>query len=95
MNQNKLTFDSENLVVDWLEFSIEGLYELEEFEAIANYFDRKLKLNSIFRESAKRSSQSLISHPANNFNVLFVQTCLKYWSSTKLFFSGKNGSQLL
>lgn len=73
MKQNKLTFDSENLVVHWLEFSIKELYELEDIEELANYFHRKLKLNSIFRESAKRSSQSLINHLANNFNILFVR----------------------
>ena len=78
IKQNKLTFDNENLVVHLLKFSIEGLYGLEEIKALANYFDRKLKLNSTFRESAKRSSQSLITHPANNFNILFVRTCLKY-----------------
>ena len=92
MKQNKLTFDTENLVVHWLEISIEGLYDLEEIQALANYFDKKLELNSTFRESAKRSSQSLISRPANKFNVLFVQTCLKYWSGTKLIFSGENGT---
>lgn len=73
MKQNKLTFDTENLVVHWLEISIEGLYDLEEIQALANYFDKKLELNSTFRESAKRSSQSLVSRPANKFNVLFVQ----------------------
>jgi hypothetical protein len=92
MNQNKLTFDTENFVVHWLEISIEGLYDLEDIKALASYFDRKLKLNSTFRESAKRSSQSLRSHPGNKFNVLFVRTCLKYWSGTKLIFSGENGT---
>jgi hypothetical protein len=92
MKQNKLTFDTEIFVVHWLEFSIEGLYDLAEIEGLANYFDRKLKLNSTLRESARRSSQSLISHPANKFNVLFVRTCLKYWSGTKLIFSGENGT---
>ena len=29
MTQNKLSFESENLVVHWLEISIEGLYDLE------------------------------------------------------------------
>ena len=48
--------------------------------------------NSTFRESAKRVSQSLISHFENKFNVLFVQTCLNYWSGTKLIFSGENGA---
>lgn len=92
MKQSKLTFDTENLVVHWLEISIEGLCDLEEIQALANYFDKKLKLNSTFRESAKRSSQSLLSCSANKFSVLFVQTCLKYWSSTKLIFSGENGA---
>lgn len=59
---------------------LERLYDLEEIQALTNYFDKKLDLNSTFRESAKRSSQSLISRPANKFNVLFVQTCLKLGS---------------
>jgi len=92
MQETILTFESENLVVHWLEIYIEGLYDLEEIQALANYFDKKLELNSTFRESGKRSSQSLISCPANKFNVLFVQTCLKYWSGTKLIFSSENGA---
>ena len=92
MLQNKLTFESENLVVHWLEISIEGLYDLEEIQVLANYFNKKLEFNSTFRESDKRVSQSLISHHKNKFNVLFVRTCLKYWSGTKLIFSGENGT---
>ena len=92
MKENNLSFETEKLVVDWLEISIEGLYDLEEIQVLANYFDKKLEFNSTFRESAKRVSQSLISHPENKFNVLFVQTCLKYWSGTKLIFSGENGA---
>ena len=48
MKQNKLTFDTKNLVVHWLEISIEGLYDLEGIQALANYFDKKLKLNPTF-----------------------------------------------
>ena len=92
MKENRLSFESENLVVHWLEISIEGLYDLEEIQVLANYFDKKLEFNSTFRESDKRVSQSLISRPENKFNVLFVQTCLKYWSGTKLIFSGENGA---
>jgi hypothetical protein len=90
MKQNKLTFDTENLVVYWLEISIEGLYNLEGIHALDNYFYKKLELNSTFQESSKRNSQSLISRPANQFNVLFVKTWLKYWSRTKLIFSNEN-----
>ena len=32
MKQNEITFDTEKLVVHWLEFSIEGLYDLEEIK---------------------------------------------------------------
>ena len=83
MKGNKLNFKTEKLVVHWLEISIEGLYDLEEIEVLANYFNKKLEFNSTFRESDKRVSQSLISQPKNKFNVLFVRTCLKYWSGTK------------
>ena len=68
MKQNKLTFESENLLVHWLEFSIEGLCDLEQIQALANYFHKKLELNLTFQESDKRSSQSFISHPENKFN---------------------------
>ena len=92
MKQNEITFDTEKLVVHWLEFSIEGLYDLEEIKALAYYFDKKLKLNSTFQESSKRSSQSLRSQPGNKFNVLFVRTHLKYLLGTRLIFSGENST---
>ena len=92
MKENNLSFETEKLVVHWLEFSIEGLYDLEEIQMLANYLDKKLELNSTFRESNKRVSQSIINHPENNFNVLFVRTSLKHWSGTKLIFSGENGT---
>ena len=68
MEQNKLTFDTENLVVHWLEISIEGLYDLEKIQALASYLDKRLELNSTFRKSGNRRSQSLISRPANKFS---------------------------
>ena len=80
------------MIVHGLEISIEALYGLKEIQVLANYFNKKLGFNSTFRESDKRVSQSLISHPKNKFNVLFVRTCLKYWSSTKLIFSRENGT---
>jgi len=43
MNQNKLSFESENLVVDWVGFNIEGSTDLE---PIANYFFESLGFNS-------------------------------------------------
>lgn len=79
MKENKLSFESEKLVVHWLEISIEGLNDLEEIQVLANYFNKKLEFNSTFRESNKRVNQNLLSHAKNKFNVLFVRTCLKYY----------------
>ena len=91
MKGNKLNFETEKLLVHWLEISIEGLYGLEEIQMLANSFNKKLEFNSTFRESEKRVSQRRTSHFKNKFNVLFVRTCLKYWSDTKKIFSGENG----
>ena len=38
MKQNKLTFETENLIVHWLKISVEELYDLEEIQALANFF---------------------------------------------------------
>ena len=91
MKENNLSFETEKLVVHWLEISIEGLYNLEEIQVLANYFDKKLEFNSTFRESAKRVSQSLISHPENKFNVLFFKLVLIIDRAQNLFFRMKMG----
>jgi len=44
MNQNKLTFESENLVVDWISFNIQGLIDPK---LIANYLFQNFGFNSI------------------------------------------------
>lgn len=88
MNHNKLTFETEKLVVHWLEISIEGLYDLEEIKVLANYFNKKLAFNSTFRESDKRVSQSLISHPKNKFNVLICSNLSEILVGHKTDFFG-------
>ena len=57
MNHNKLTFETEKLVVHWLEISIEGLYNLEEIQVLANYFNKNWHsirpFESLIKELAK------------------------------------------
>jgi len=43
MNQNKLTFESEKLVVDWIGFNIQGSGNVK---LIANYLFQKFHFNS-------------------------------------------------
>ena len=37
MTQNKLTFESENLVVDWIGFNIQGFVDRKQVERISKY----------------------------------------------------------
>ena len=45
MNKNKLTFESENLVVDYISFNITGFTNTE---SIAKYLFEKFNFNSTF-----------------------------------------------
>ena len=43
MDQNKFTFESQNWIVDWISFNVEGLIN---FKPIARYFFEILNFNS-------------------------------------------------
>jgi len=89
MTQNKLTFESENLVVDWISFKFQYLDNSTK-TMIANYLF-KLGFNS-FQESgklAKPRKESILVSSQNKFEVLFVADN-PYWDGTILNFSGLN-----
>ena len=46
MNQNKSTFESENLVVDWIGFNIQGLLDRKQVKQIAKYLFQNFGFNS-------------------------------------------------
>lgn len=48
MNRNKLSFESQNLVVDYISFNIKGLIDLK---SIAKYFFEIFNFNSIIATS--------------------------------------------
>lgn len=52
MLQNKLTFESENLVVDYISFNIQGLVGRKQVEIIAKYFFQILGFNSTFAKGS-------------------------------------------
>ena len=96
MNQNKLTFESQNLVVDWIGFNIEGLTDLE---PIANYLSESLGFNStiVKKINGKWKSESLNYDKLNKFQVSFRQydynpEFKSYWVGTKVYFSGNNAA---
>ena len=72
MNQNKLTFDTENLGVDWVGFNIEGSIDLE---PIANYLFELLGFNSTITKkiNGKWKFEFLNYDKLNKFQVSFSQ----------------------
>lgn len=96
MKENKLTFDTENLVVDWVGFNIEGSIDLE---PIANYLFELLGFNSTITKkiNGKWKSESLNYDKLNKFQVSFRQydynpEFKSYWVGTKVYFSGNNAA---
>jgi len=89
MKQNKLSFESENLVVDWISFKFQFLDNFTKRQ-IVNYLF-KAGFNS-YQESgklAKPIKESILVSPENKLEALFV-TEGPYWQGTILQFSGFN-----
>jgi hypothetical protein len=57
MNQNKLSFESENLVVDYISFNIPGSGNTE---SIAKYLFEKVNFNSTFAKGQNETPNSVI-----------------------------------
>ena len=70
MLQNKLSFESENLVVDYISFNIQGLIDPK---LIANYLFQNFGFNYTIekRINGKWKSQSSNSARQNRFKVSF------------------------
>jgi hypothetical protein len=91
MNQNKFTFQSQNLIVDYITFKFQDLDNLHQTK-IANYLF-KLGFNS-YKESgklAKPIKEPILVNSKNQFQVCFVGDN-PYWDGTLLHFSGLNAT---
>lgn len=89
MNQNKFTFESEELVVDWISFKFQSLDEFA-MEKIARYL-YQIGINSYkeYRKLAKPVKEPIFVTHKNQNQVLFVYEA-PYWKGTLLHFSGSN-----
>lgn len=88
MIQNKFTFESENLVVDYISFKFQ---KLENFKEIASYlFKIGFNSYSVSARLAKPIKEPIFVSSKNSYEVIFV-TENSYWEGTKLDFSGLNG----
>ena len=71
MAQNKFTFKSENLVVDFISFNIQGLVERKQVERIAKCFFQILEFNSTFAKGSTEKEEDLFFDFRNQHQVFF------------------------
>ena len=93
-----LNFKSQNLMVDWISFNIQGLIDPK---LIANYLFQDFEFNYTIekRINGKWKSESSNSARQNQFKVSFRQheynpEAKSFWVGTKINFSGKNATQI-
>lgn len=98
MKQTKLTFASENLVVDYLSLNIQGWVDPE---PMAKYFFQAFGFNStiVKRIHGKWKPQVLKYDSRNRFQVSFRQydydpESKSFWVGIQIHFSGKNAAYL-
>ena len=91
MTQNKLTFESENLVVDWIGFNIQGLFNRKQVERIAKYLFQNFGFNSTFALGPDGKQETLFSNSKNKYQVSFraYKYSDVYWDGIKIDFSGR------
>jgi DNA relaxase NicK len=93
MNQNKLSFESERLVMDYLSFNITGC---KDPGRIANYLSDSFGFNSVAKETFQGKSEDLIFKITNEYKVSFIKSTYNpesnsHWTGLIVRFSGENG----
>ena len=87
MNQNKLSFESENLVVDWISFNIEGLMDPRIIgDNLSKYFTPQVLIDDIptiaYHGLKKKHKVSVRQYTGSK----------GYWVGTQIIFSGKDAA---
>ena len=95
MNQNKSTFESENLVVDWIGFNIQGLLDRKQVKQIAKYLFQNFRFNSTLAVGSDGKEEILFNDSKNKYQVFFriYKYSDIYWDGIKIDFSGHNAHQ--
>ena len=71
MKQNKLSFESEKLVVDYISFNIQGLIDRKQVERIAKYLFQIFGFNSTFAKGSTGKEEDLFFDFRNQHQVSF------------------------
>lgn len=101
MNQNNLlSFESENLVVDYISFNLKGLIEYDHIMKIASYLFHSFGFNSFLTyydqtqgwKDIPLFSQSTNFHEVRFHECKYNRKIQSYWVGTQIHFSGENGT---
>jgi len=90
MKENKLNFESENLVVDYLTFNIESR-EPERLQKIADYFSKNFQCNSFLIDLKDPTKNRILSQKHKKYcKAEFRTNSIKDWPGAILSFSGNH-----
>lgn len=94
MNEEKLKFNNEGLVVDWIALNIQDLIDPE---PIGIYLSESLGFNSFVKESHTEKRKSLIFRVANQHKAIIVKSSYSpsintYWTGLTVRFSGEDAA---
>ena len=95
MMLHKLTFQSENLVIDYISFNIPGS---DNTESIAKYLFEKFNFNSTFAKGQNGTTYDWFYLNRNQHQVSFREleydpSSKSFWEGTIIHFSGTNAAQ--
>jgi len=96
MTENKLSFQYQNLVVDWIGFNIEGFNDIEQIKQIAEYLFQNFGFNSTLNFKSQKQQEILFFKSKNKNQVYFTEYKYSdmYWNGIKIDFSGNKAAQI-
>ena len=99
MSKNKLSFESENLVVDYISFNIDGYVQITYLRKIASYLFESFSFNATFRRDQLNQREIFFSNDKNSYEVSFRHydynpKAKSFWEGTKVDFTGENATYL-
>nr|YP_010471931.1 hypothetical protein N4L39_pgp123 [Haslea avium]UVG41396.1 hypothetical protein [Haslea avium] len=92
MKENKLTFQSQNLIVDYLEFKFNVLPEFIKQKIVLSFF--KLGFNSFDVDKKYRDpvQDSIQTNSKNQYQIQFVVNISSYWNGVCVAFPGNSAA---
>jgi len=95
MNQNKLTFQSQNLIVDYFEFKFDVLPESIKQKIVQSFF--KLGFNSFDVDKKYRDpiQTRIQTNSKNQHQIQFVVNVSSYWNGVCVAFPGNSAAFFL